>query len=90
MNIGVLGFGVSWIGTEDIVQRSWTGAGTILEDPNSIGFWWGKITFAYARTIIKGFSLGVNLNIDRQVLGSYSANGYDVDLGGKMVFPTDS
>ncbi len=89
LNIGVLGFGVSWIGTDDIVQRSWTGAGTILEDPNSIGFWWGKITFAYARTIIKGFSLGVNLNIDRQVLGSYSANGYDVDLGLHFTVPVD-
>jgi tetratricopeptide (TPR) repeat protein len=89
LNIGVIGFGLSWIGTDDIVQRSWTTAGTIQEAANPVGFWWGKLTIAYARTILKGFSLGLNLNIDRQELGSYSANGFDVDFGVHYTIPAD-
>jgi tetratricopeptide (TPR) repeat protein len=88
MTIGVLGLGITRIGTDDIVERSWENG-----RPEPIGvmdYWWGKLTLSYARTLFRGFSMGINFDVHRQVLGSNSANGFDVDFGIHYAVPAQS
>ena len=79
LNIGVLGLGITRIGTEDIEIRSWESGSP--EPAGYMNYWWGKLTLSYARTLFRGFSLGINFDVHRQVLGNNSANGFDVDFG---------
>jgi len=84
MSIGTFGLGIARIGTDGIQQRHWE-RGVIQEDGEA-GYWWGKLTLSYARTLLKGLSLGFNFDVNRQVLGFYSTNGFGVDLGAHYGF----
>lgn len=86
MTAGTFGLGVARIGTGGIVQRRWE-RGIIIED-GEMGYWWGKLLLSYAFTPVKGLSFGVNLDVNRQVLGTYSTNGFGVDLGIHYGFPS--
>lgn len=88
MATGTFGIGVVRIGTGGIGQRSWD-MGTIV-DEGEIGYWWGKLVLAYAISVYKGLSLGVNLDVNRQVLGAYSTNGFNLDLGIHYSCPSES
>ena len=79
MTTGTFGVGIVRIGTGGIGQRHWD-MGTIVEE-GDISYWWGKLVLAYAIPVYNGLSVGLNLDVNRQVLGTYSTNGFNLDLG---------
>ena len=79
ISVGTFGLGVSRIGTGGIKYTE--DVGGVPVDLGELNYWWGKLSFAYAVTIIQGFSVGVNCNVNRQVLGFYSTHGFGVDVG---------
>jgi len=79
LSSGTFGFGVMRIGTGGI--KHYENIRGAAVEMGEYGYWWGKLTLAYAFPIFKGFSLGANFNADRQVLGPYSTNGFGMDAG---------
>jgi len=88
ISTGVLGIGVARIGTGDI--RHIEQQNGVPVDIGTFDYWWGKITFGYAVELVKGFAVGINVNLNRQVLGYYSTNGFGGDAGINYVFPQKS
>ncbi len=82
---GTFGLGLERIGTGGI--RHTENVGGMPMDMGELNYWWGKLTISYAVTIIKGFTVGINFNMNRQVLGFYSTNGFGADLGVHHAFP---
>jgi len=79
LNFGSFGIGVARIGTDGIKQIE-----QIRGVPVEIGemsYWWGRLMIAYGLNVVGGLAIGVNLNVERQVLGTYSTNGFGVDVG---------
>ena len=76
---GIFGIGIERIGTGGI--RHTENVRGMPVDMGELNYWWGKLTISYAATIIKGFTIGVNFNMNRQVLGFYSTNGFGADVG---------
>lgn len=87
MSSGAFGLGIARIGTGGIGQRHWDN-GIIIEE-GDVGYWWGKLIVAYGVTVFKGLSLGVNLDVNRQVLGSFSTNGIGLDMGVHYALPLE-
>jgi len=88
LSTGVLGIGIARIGTggiRHIEERS-----GVAVDIGTFEYWWGKITFGYAIEILRGLSLGMNVNLNRQVLGFYSTNGFGGDAGFNYAFQQES
>lgn len=80
LSVGSFGMGISYIGTGGIKHTDIIdGAPVDLDE--TFSYWWGKLSLAYALTFFKGFSAGINLELNRQVLYTYSTNGFGVDLG---------
>jgi tetratricopeptide (TPR) repeat protein len=85
MHTGSFGIGLAAIGIGGIRRMD-----EINGVPVSLGdmqYWWGKLTVAYALTLWKGISIGVNFNEHRQVLGPFSAYGFGMDAGLHLRFP---
>ncbi len=79
LNFGTFGFGIARFGVDDI--HFYDDVNNIPVDRGIFNFWKAKLTLSYALTIFKGFSLGINGNAYRDVLGEYSANGFGMDAG---------
>ena len=88
LSAGTFGFGIMRIGTGGIKQYE-TINGLPVE-MGEVGYWWGKLTLAYAVSLFKGFSIGANFNAERQVLGDYSTNGFGFDSGLHYSIPANS
>ncbi|MCD6115649.1 tetratricopeptide repeat protein [bacterium] len=88
LSTGVLGIGIARIGTGDI--RHIEQQNGVPVDIGTFDYWWGKITFGYAVEVLKGLAIGINVNLNRQVLGYFSANGFGGDAGINYVFPSTS
>jgi len=84
MSVGTFGLGIARIGTDGIQQRHWERG--IIQEEGEVGYWWGKAILSYARTVVKGLSVGMNLDVNRQVLGFYSTNGFGIDMGVHYAF----
>ncbi|HDQ44899.1 MAG TPA: PorV/PorQ family protein [bacterium] len=86
LNAGVFGFGFSRVGTDGI-----PGYEEIQGVPVSTGdfdYWWGKLSLAYALPVYRGLAVGLNLEVNRQVMGSqYATNGFGLDTGIHYTFP---
>jgi len=85
MSSGTFGVGVARIGTGGIKYTDEVGG--VPLDLGELNYWWGRLNFSYAQKIIFGLSAGVNFNVNRQVLGFYSTNGFGVDIGLHYGFP---
>ena len=85
LSAGTFGLGVSRIGIAGIHNYDDVGGGTgstgVPVDLGEISYWWGKLTLAYGATLYKGFSLGTNFVVHRQVLGPASSYGFGMDAG---------
>jgi tetratricopeptide (TPR) repeat protein len=85
LSAGTFGLGVSRIGIGGIRRYEELGGGNgstgIPIDMGEISYWWGKLTLAYGATLMKGFSLGTNFVVHRQVMGSFSSYGFGMDAG---------
>jgi tetratricopeptide (TPR) repeat protein len=85
LSAGTFGLGVSRIGISGIHNYEdvggVTGSTGIPVDMGEISYWWGKMTLAYGATLYKGFSLGTNFVVHRQVLGPASSYGFGMDAG---------
>ncbi|HHS13153.1 MAG TPA: PorV/PorQ family protein [bacterium] len=81
LGIGTFGVGIYYMGTGGIKQTEWDPSHSIIIEGEEFGFWTGKLTLAYALTVLKGFSIGTNLNVIRQVMWNNSTNGFGLDLG---------
>lgn len=82
LSTGYFGFGVTRIGTDGIQVTDWDPAGSIIiEQPGSWSYWWGKLSLAYAMPVWKNISVGMAFHANRQVLGTYSTNGFGLDAG---------
>ena len=87
MTSGTFGIGVARIGTGGIMERDEVGG--IVIEKGEFGYWWAKLFVSYAYTPLRGLSLGANLDVNRQVMGSYSTTGFGVDLGVHYALPFD-
>jgi len=79
LNFGTFGFGIARFGVDDI--HFYDDVNNVPEDRGIFNSWKVKVTLAYSLTVFKGFSLGINGNAYRDVLGEYSANGFGMDAG---------
>ena len=79
LTAGTFGIGVSRIGIGGI--EHFEEVGGVPVHLGSYDYWWGKISLAYAHTIISGFSLGLNFDANRQQLGPDNTNGFGLDAG---------
>lgn len=82
---GIFGLGVERIGTGGI--RHTENVRGMPVDMGELSYWWGKLTISYAVTVIKRLTVGINFNMNRQVLGFYSTNGFGADFGIHYAFP---
>lgn len=87
MTTGTFGMGIARIGTGGIKYTE-ERRGIPLEI-GELSYWWGKLILSYAMTLLKGLSVGINFDMNRQVLGFYSTNGFGVDLGLHYGFPQE-
>ena len=85
ISTGTFGIGVARIGTGGIKYIE--DVRGVPVDMGELDYWWVKLTLAYTYTVLKGLSLGVNFDINRQVLGFYSTNGFGMDMGAHYGFP---
>ncbi len=80
MNAGVFGFGVSRIGVGGIT--GFDEVQGVSVETGTINYWWGKLSLAYARSLMGDLSFGLNFEANRQVMGSqYATNGFGLDVG---------
>jgi tetratricopeptide (TPR) repeat protein len=79
LTAGTFGIGISRIGIGGI--EHFEEIGGVPVHMGSYDYWWGKISLAYAHTIISGFSLGLNFDANRQELGPDNTNGFGLDAG---------
>jgi len=84
LSTGVLGIGVARIGTGGI--RHIEQQNGVPVDIGTFDYWWGKITFGYALNLFNSLAIGFNINLNRQVLGFYSTNGFGSDFGFNYAF----
>jgi tetratricopeptide (TPR) repeat protein len=87
LSAGSFGIGIYRIGTGGIQYIE--DVRGVPVDMGELDYWWGKLTISYAYTLFYGISLGLNLNVNRQVLGFYSTNGFGLDGGFHYAFPVE-
>lgn len=79
LNSGTFGFGVSRAGTGGI--RRFDQINGVSIEGEEFGFWWGKLSIAYAVHLFSGISFGANFEANRQALLDKSTNGFGLDAG---------
>lgn len=79
LNAGTFGFGISRVGTSGI--RSFEDVNGVSIEGDEFGYWWGKLSIAYAVKVFGGFTIGANFEANRQALWDYSTNGFGLDAG---------
>ncbi|NQT25633.1 PorV/PorQ family protein [candidate division KSB1 bacterium] len=79
LNAGTFGFGISRAGTGGI--REFDNINGVSIEGDEFGYWWGKLSIAYAVHLFSGISFGANFEANRQVLLDYSTNGFGLDAG---------
>lgn len=88
LSTGYFGIGITRIGTDGIHVTDWDPAGNvIIEQSGTWSYWWGKLSLAYAIPVWKNISLGAAFHTNRQVLGTFSTNGFGFDGGIHYVSP---
>ncbi len=88
LSTGYFGIGVTRIGTDGIEVTDWDPAGHIvIEQPGSWSYWWGKLSLAYAIPVWKRIAVGLAFHANRQVLGTFSTNGFGLDAGIQYPLP---
>jgi tetratricopeptide (TPR) repeat protein len=87
LSAGTFGFGISRIGIGGIRQMDFEN--NVPVDLGEIDYWWGRLTLAYGATVFRGFSLGANFTVHRQVLGNASCFGFGMDAGFHYQFHRD-
>ena len=88
MRAGTLGIGVARIGTGGIRQTDFVRG--VPTDLGEMEYWWGRLSLSYAMSPLKGLSIGATINMNRQVLGFYSTNGFGSDVGIHYGFHNES
>ncbi len=77
LNLGVLSFGAIQLRVGGIEQRD--DANMLVEgDLTNVQT---RYALGYAQQIVKGFTAGLDLKLDRFTQGAYSANGFGLDAG---------
>ena len=79
ISTGTFGLGITRIGTGGVKHTDLING--VPVDLGELNYYWAQFLFGYAITLWKGISLGINFNVNRQVLGFYSTNGFGVDVG---------
>jgi tetratricopeptide (TPR) repeat protein len=86
LNLGVLSFGAIQLRVGGIERRDDANM-LIGEDFTNVQT---RYALGYAQQIVKGFTAGLNLKLDRFTQGSYSANGFGLDAGLGLETPVHS
>ncbi len=87
LNSGTFAFGITRIGNDGIMVRDWDQ--NVMQEYGEVGFWWGKLSMAYALRFWGGLSAGLTVDLNRKVLGSFSANGFGLTGGVHYAFPQE-
>ncbi|MDD4856573.1 MAG: hypothetical protein PHD74_00550 [Candidatus Krumholzibacteria bacterium] len=86
LEMGVVSFGAIQLRVGGIEQRD---ASNMLLD-GELSDVQTRYALGYAREIVRGFSVGLNLKLDRFTQGQYGANGFGLDAGIGLEAPVRS